>query len=149
MLKDGDEAPAFSLSTYPNATVSLADFADFRNVILAFYPRDKTPGCTREMCGFSKLKQRFEDNETVILGVSADTLDKHQEFATEYGITIPLLSDGSGATAKAYGAAREGRRTFDRILFVIDKKGRIRYRHEGMPDYDRLLSIVEDIQAGR
>lgn len=149
MLKEGDKAPHFSLTAYPDATVSLGDFAGYRNVILAFYPRDKTPGCTKEMCGFSQLKQRFEENDTVILGVSADTIGKHQEFATEYGITVALLCDDSGEAAKAYGAVREGKRTFDRILFVIDKQGRIRYRHEGMPDYDHLLALVETIQAGR
>lgn len=147
MLKEGDKAPPFSLSAYPDETVSLANFAGSRNVILAFYPRDKTPGCTKEMCGFSERKQRFEANDTVILGVSADSLGKHQEFATEYGITVPLLTDTSGEAAKAYGAAREGKATFERILFVIDKNGRIRYRHEGMPDYDQLLSLVERVQA--
>jgi peroxiredoxin Q/BCP len=150
ILKVGDPAPQFSLESYPAGQVSLKDFFGKQNVILAFYPKDNTPGCTKEMCTFSERRQEFANANTVILGVSTDDTTSHKDFATQYGLLNQLLSDTSRETGMAYGAVRGDRVIADRVLFVIDKKGLIRHVHSGQPDFDELLEIVtalEKLQA--
>jgi peroxiredoxin Q/BCP len=146
MLKVGDSAPEFSLTSYPAGQVSLKDFAGKQNVILAFYPKDNTPGCTTEMCAFSERNHDFAEANTVILGVSTDDTTSHEKFANQYGLVHKLLSDTSRETGKAYGAVRGDRVIADRVLFVIDKKGSIRHVHSGQPDFDELLEIVRALE---
>lgn len=103
MLEPGDQAPPFTLQDPSGKRVSLEDFAG-RNVILYFYPRDDTPGCTKEACGFRDAWTDLQDLGAVVLGVSADDAASHTKFAAKYRLPFTLLSDPGHEVMTAYGA---------------------------------------------
>jgi peroxiredoxin Q/BCP len=141
-LQVGDRAPKFNLSAHPSGTISLDDFIGKKNVILAFYPKDDTPGCTKEMCSFSDDLEKFNGANTQVLGISCDNADSHGQFAKKHNLTVPLLADDQCTVGKAYGTVREDKKMAERMLFVIDKEGVIRYIHNGMPSNEELLAMV-------
>lgn len=130
MLKVGDPAPDFSLPDTNGNTFKLADLKGQR-VVLYFYPRDNTPGCTKEACAFRDSYAEFQDREVVVLGVSTDDAKSHEKFATKYNLPFPLLIDAGGTVAAAYDSY--GLKKFmgkeymgiTRNTFVIDPDGRI------------------------
>ncbi|MBI3004048.1 MAG: thioredoxin-dependent thiol peroxidase [Ignavibacteriales bacterium] len=130
MLNVGDAAPQFKLPSGDGQTLSLKDFKG-KKVVLYFYPKDDTPGCTREACSFQKNHSQLLKEGAVVLGVSADNIDSHQKFANKYGLSFPLLSDESKEVVKAYDVWRKksfmGREYMgiERTTFVIDEKGKI------------------------
>lgn len=138
-LTVGSKAPAFTLSTDHQNTdksgeagkVSLKSLSG-KKVVLYFYPKDDTPGCTKQAIGFSELEKKFAKANTVILGVSKDTLEKHAKFRTKHDLTIPLGSDEEGKIIEKYGAWVEknmyGKKYMgiERSTFLIDEKGIIR-----------------------
>jgi peroxiredoxin Q/BCP len=144
-MHEGDSAPLFDLPSHPGGRVALADFRGKKNVLLAFYPKDDTPGCTFEMCSFSHDLSNFASADTAVLGISCDDLNSHAAFAAKYALSVVLLADEDGNVGKAYGAVRSGWKKADRILFVIDKQGIIRHIHHGMPDNAALLSVVQGL----
>lgn len=144
-LRVGDKAPNFSLPSHPAGTVSLNDFIGHKNVILAFYPKDDTPGCTKEMCAFSNDLEKFNTANTQVLGISCDNADSHGRFAEKHKLTLPLLADSNREVGRAYGTVRDTGGNAERVLFVIDKTGIIRHIHTGMPNNAELLSVVEKI----
>lgn len=83
----GEKAPEFKVAAHPEGEVSLSDFRGKKNVILAFYPKDNTPGCTKEMCAFSEDYSKFESADTVVFGVSSDSLASHDKFAKQFGLS--------------------------------------------------------------
>lgn len=103
MLKEGDKAPAFNLDSDEGGKVSLRDF-DGKTLVLYFYPRDNTPGCTREAQAFTAARRAIEDAGGAVVGVSRDSLKSHQSFRQKCALGIPLLSDPDLAVHKAYGA---------------------------------------------
>ena len=105
-VTEGKPAPPFTLEGGDGKRVSLEDFAG-KNVILYFYPKDDTPGCTKEACGFRDLWKEIGKKNTVVLGVSADTGESHRKFASKYKLPFPLLSDPDRKTMKTYGAYGE------------------------------------------
>lgn len=102
-LEEGKPAPAFALTDADGKSVSLGDFAG-KDVVLYFYPRDDTPGCTKEACGFRDLWKDIRKAGAVVLGVSADSGESHQKFAAKYKLPFTLLSDPDRKTMKTYGA---------------------------------------------
>ncbi len=102
MLKIGDKAPAFSLPNQDNVEISLRDL-EGKWIVLYFYPKDSTPGCTTEACDFTAALPQFEDLGAVILGVSPDSTTSHQKFIAKQNLEITLLSDQSTETAQSYG----------------------------------------------
>lgn len=127
MLKVGDKAPAFSAMDQSGRAVSLSDYKG-KTVVLYFYPRDLTPGCTVEACGFQEIHARFQKKGAVVLGVSKDSVATHQKFASQKGLTFPLLADESGAIVKAYGAWG------DKTLYGKKYKGILRVTYVIGPD---------------
>lgn len=102
-LAAGDTAPPFTLPDQDGAPVSLADFAGSQ-VVVYFYPKDDTPGCTKEACQFNDNLHAFSRAGVPVLGISADGAEKHQAFRKKYGLAIPLLTDADHAVGEAYGA---------------------------------------------
>ncbi|MBI2619127.1 MAG: thioredoxin-dependent thiol peroxidase [Ignavibacteriales bacterium] len=131
MIETGDKAPEFELPSSDGTNVSLNGFRG-RRVILYFYPKDNTPGCTKEACSFNDNLSRLKRNGVVVLGISADSVTSHQKFAAKYGLRFPLLSDESKEVLNAYGVWKKKSlygRTFmgiERTTFLIDEDGRIR-----------------------
>jgi peroxiredoxin Q/BCP len=128
----GDRAPAFSLPAYPGGKkVSLSQFKGKQAVVLYFYPRDNTPGCTQEACDFRDHLAVFDQAKTAVLGVSTDTLASHEKFAGKFELPFPLLVDEDHAVAEKYGVWGEkqlyGRKFIGmhRATFLIDKRGKI------------------------
>jgi peroxiredoxin Q/BCP len=130
-VKEGDAAPLFSAKAGGNVTVSLADLRG-KNVVLYFYPRDNTPGCTVEACRFRDQFADFEKHGIVILGVSADSIASHDKFTQRFQLPFVLLADEDKNLARAYGAWGEknflGRKYMGmrRMTFLIGPDGRIR-----------------------
>ncbi|HZS35386.1 MAG TPA: thioredoxin-dependent thiol peroxidase [Polyangia bacterium] len=103
MLKEGQKAPAFKLPADDGRTLSLADFAG-KTVVLYFYPRDNTPGCTIEAEAFRDVARELVERNAVVLGVSKDSIASHCKFRDKYSLNFPLLSDADGAVLEKYGA---------------------------------------------
>ncbi len=132
MLSEGQAAPDFTLPAVGGKSISLAGFRGDRNVVLYFYPKDNTPGCTKEACFFRDVQGEFEQAGAVILGVSADSVKSHEKFAEKHNLLFPLLADEDKSVIDAYGVWKEKSlygKTFlgiERTTFVIDKAGIIR-----------------------
>ncbi|HEU4321692.1 MAG TPA: thioredoxin-dependent thiol peroxidase [Roseiflexaceae bacterium] len=129
-LKIGDPAPSFELMSDNGAPVKLADYAG-RRIILYFYPKDDTSGCTAQACGFRDRYPEIEEKNAVVLGVSPDGVKSHQKFKTKYNLPFVLLADEEHRVAEAYGVWGEksmyGKKYWGvtRSHFVIDEQGRI------------------------
>lgn len=123
---EGAPAPAFETKDDKGQTVRLADFATKKNVVLYFYPKDDTPGCTREACGFRDNIGQFSSQDTVVLGVSLDDEKSHTAFKQKFSLPFPLLADTSGAICQAYGVAVKDGQYPARVTFVIGKDGKIK-----------------------
>lgn len=118
MLNAGDRAPDFSLESDSGKTVSLADFPG-KTVVLYFYPKDDTPGCTREAQAFSEALQAFAEAGAVVLGVSRDSAERHRKFRDKYDLGVTLLSDPDLAAHEAYGAYGEKTMYGKRVMGTI------------------------------
>ena len=130
-LKVGDPAPAFTVATSGGGKISLADYSG-KNVILYFYPKDDTPGCTKEACAFRDYFADFKKKGMVILGVSPDPVKKHDEFVEKFKLPFPLLADEDKKIVQAYGVWGEksfmGRKYLGthRVTFLIGPDGKIK-----------------------
>lgn len=144
-LKPGEKAPKFSLPAHPSGNISLDDYIGKKNIILAFYPKDDTPGCTKEMCAFSDDLSKFNEAGTQVLGISVDDVTSHGQFASKHKLNQPLLADTNKQVAKAYGVMKD-KPYAERVLFVIDKSGVIRHIFEGMPSNEQLLQVVRELK---
>jgi len=131
MMTEGKKAPEFTLPSSEGGSVSLKDLRG-KTVVLYFYPKDDTPGCTREACAFRDSQAALKRKGAVVLGVSGDSLASHEKFKAKYKLNFPLLSDPDKAVARKYGAWGEkvlyGRKTVGMIrsTFVIDGEGVVR-----------------------
>jgi peroxiredoxin Q/BCP len=130
-LTNGDAAPDFVLPDQSGRSVSLKSFKG-KQVVLYFYPKDDTPGCTKEACGFRDSMARATKAGAVVIGVSLDGQESHQKFIAKYSLPFPLLSDEDAAVAKAYGVYKQknmyGKKHWgiERSTFVIDEKGKLK-----------------------
>jgi len=129
-LKAGDVAPNFELQADDGSTVRLLDFRG-RRVVVYFYPKDDTTGCTAQACGFRDNFLNIEEKKAVVLGISPDGIKSHQKFKTKYDLPFVLLADESHAAAEAYGVWQEksinGKKYFGivRSHFVVDESGKL------------------------
>ena len=130
MVNKGNKAPAFKLTGENGRAAKLADYRG-KKIVLYFYPRDLTPGCTKEACAFQADLSEYEKRNAVVVGVSTDDARSHNRFREKYGLQFTLLSDADHETAESYGAWQEknmyGRKMWGirRSTFIIDEKGRI------------------------
>ncbi|MDH5301787.1 MAG: peroxiredoxin [Gammaproteobacteria bacterium] len=129
MLTTNTQAPAFSLSNQDKQPLSLAQYAGKKNVVLYFYPKDDTPGCTLEANQFTALADQFAAADTVVLGVSKDSCDSHRAFMDKYNLKVQLVSDPEGQLCELYGVWQEKEKNgikkmgIVRSTFIINKQG--------------------------
>ena len=129
MLENKQIAPAFSVANQENQHIQLADFLGHKNVVLYFYPKDDTPGCTIEANDFTHLAAEFAAHDTVVIGVSKDSCESHRAFIDKYSLNIALLADVDGQLCESYGVWREREKNgvksmaILRSTFIINKAG--------------------------
>ena len=129
-LKVGDNAPGFAAKTFGGEAIQLKDYQGKKNVILYFYPKDDTPGCTKEACSFRDNLERLINANTAVLGVSVDDVASHEEFRDKYQLNFDLVADTDHTIVKKYGVlkkAKNNRVVASRVTFLIDKEGVIRH----------------------
>ncbi|MDP9727502.1 thioredoxin-dependent thiol peroxidase [Alicyclobacillus tolerans] len=152
-LKPGMDAPDFSLPNQYGETVHLSELKG-QPVVLYFYPKDDTPGCTKEACAFRDLAGQFSAIGAKIYGISRDNVQSHEKFSEKYQLNFPILSDPDETVCNAYGVIREknmyGKKTIglERTTFVIDSEGKIakvfrRVRVDGHAD--KVLEVVRSL----
>jgi thioredoxin-dependent peroxiredoxin len=151
LIKEGDQAIDFTLEATNGETVSLSDFKG-KNVVLFFYPKDQTPGCTREACDFRDAYQEFSDLTTVILGISKDSIVSHQKFIEKQNLPFLLLSDPEGEVCEKYGVIKDknmfGRKYkgIERSTFVIDKDGKIAKAYRKVKVADHVQEVLQFVK---
>jgi peroxiredoxin Q/BCP len=147
MLKEGSKAPDFSAKNSNGETVKLKDLRG-RKVVLYFYPKDDTPGCTKEACSFRDAFSEFKKRGIEILGVSVDSEASHQKFTAKYKLPFTLLSDKDHSIADAYGVYGEKKfmgRTYmgvKRMTFLIDEKGKIKKVFEKVKPEEHATDVL-------
>ena len=152
MLQTGQPAPMFTLPDADMQSVSLSDFKGRKHVVLYFYPRDGTPGCTMQAVDFSDHEDQFNKHDCVILGVSRDDYLTHASFRDKHGVSVELLSDVEGEVCRSYGVLQqkevEGamRECLVRSTFVIDKKGVVRWAAYGVNPRGHALDVYEVVR---
>ncbi|WAL59694.1 thioredoxin-dependent thiol peroxidase [Thermocoleostomius sinensis] len=150
-LKPGDSAPNFSLPDANGNTVTLSDFRG-QWVVLYFYPRDNTPGCTKEACGFRDTHLDYQSKNVVVLGVSTDDAKSHTKFSTKFGLPFPLLSDVEGRVAtkyESYGLKKFMGKEFMGIYrntFVIDPDGKIARIYQKVKPENHAIELLADLE---
>ncbi len=150
MLKEGELAPDFALPDQNGAVVKLSELLKKSAVVVYFYPKDNTPGCTAQSCSFRDNYGEFKANGAQVIGISADSSTSHDDFAKAYSLPFPLLSDSGGDIAKSYGVAKKFGLLAGRVTFVIDQNRKIRYALSSQLDIsshiDNTLEVVKSMQ---
>jgi len=123
----GDAAPDFTLPTQSGSPVSLKDFIGKTAIVLYFYPKDNTSGCTAEACAFRDSYEVFKDAGAEVIGISSDSTESHQQFASRHHLPFILLSDTKGAVRKRYGVSAALGLLPGRVTYIIDKQGIVRH----------------------
>ena len=151
-IEEGKAAPAFTLTDADGKKVSLKDFAG-KHVILYFYPKDDTPGCTKEACGFRDDWKQLQKANAVVLGVSADGEASHQKFRAKYKLPFPLLSDPDRKVLAAWGAYGE-KQMYGRAVqgvirssFVVDEKGKIEVAQYNVKATGHVAKLRRDLSV--
>jgi peroxiredoxin Q/BCP len=150
MIATGQRAPDFTLPAADGKSVSLADFRGKKSVVVFFYPKDETPGCTREACEFRDSFDRFGDAGAEVLGISDDDVESHKKFASHHRLPMTLLSDVGGKVRETYGV----KSLFgipDRVTFVIDREGVVRHVFQSRLRFgkhvDEALDVVKTLAS--
>lgn len=148
-IEVGDSAPDFELRGTGGDTLRLADFRG-RWLVLAFYPGDFTPVCTRQFCSYRDAADRLNELDAEVIGVSPQTLDSHERFRAKYGLTVPLLADPERAMIRAYGVLGPGGMV-RRSIFIVDPEGIVRYRHVALLGlrYQDVEDLKQSLQRAR
>lgn len=156
MLKVGEPAPGFDLPDADMNLVNISSFKSSKNVVLYFYPKDDTPGCTMEAIDFSELQDDFQKYDTVVLGISRDDCLSHGAFRDKHGINLQLLADTEAEVCELYGVifdkeieGKGRKRCIQRSTFVIDKKGVIRHALYGVNPRghaDDVLDLIKELR---
>ena len=152
MLEEGKKAPAFTLPDSKGKKVALKDFLG-KKVVLYFYPKDNTSGCTKEACAFRDSFPDFKKVKAVVLGISADSQDSHKDFAKQNELPFTLLSDESKKVIEKYGVWKEksmyGRKYMgiERTTFIIDEKGKIQKIFPKVKVTGHIKAVLKELNA--
>lgn len=153
MLEKGMKAPSFTLSDTDGNMINLADFAG-RKIILYFYPKDNTPGCTRQACAFAANFEKFKETDAVVIGISKDSAASHRKFAEKYNLPFILLSDPDLQAIQAYGVWQEkklyGKVSMGvvRTTYIIDENGTIENVMPKVKPDTNAAEILEYLEKG-
>jgi peroxiredoxin len=153
MLQPGDTAPVFTLPNADMEPVDLEQLIGTRNLVIYFYPKDDTPGCTMEALEFSDLQAELDAAQTEVIGISRDTCVSHGAFRDKHGLTIQLLADPDGEVCEAYGvwkekeAHGEKRMGIVRSTFVVDRQGLVRHAIYDVKPKGHAAQILELVRA--
>jgi len=153
MLENNTQAPAFSVVNQNNKTVNLSDFAGNKHVVLYFYPKDDTPGCTIEANQFTQFVNDFTAQDAVILGVSKDDCNSHVDFISKFNLKIDLLADTDGTLCERYGVWQEKERNgvkkmgIVRATFIINKQGALVDAEYGVVAEGHAESVLAKVKA--
>lgn len=150
-IEAGSKAPAFTLKATDGSTVKLSDFKG-QPVVLYFYPKDDTPGCTKEACAFRDRSNDLADLGAVVLGISPDDVESHQAFSQKFSLNFPLLADTNHKVAEKYGAWREKNRYgkkfmgIQRSTFLIDANGKVARVWKAVRVDGHDAKVIEELQ---
>ena len=153
MLNKKEAAPFFRSLNQDNKLVSLSDYAGKKNVVLYFYPKDDTPGCTIEANQFTALAQDFADLDTVVIGVSKDSCDSHRAFIGKFGLNLELLADTSGEVCDSYGVWQEVEKDgvkkmkVVRSTFIINKDGLLEEALYGVDPEGHAQAMLDAVKS--
>jgi peroxiredoxin Q/BCP len=149
MPKVGDTAPAFAGTDQNGQTINSSDIVGKKIVLLYFYPKDFTGGCTKEACGFRDRVGELQKDDVQVIGVSFDTADSHKKFAEQYKLPFELIADTDGKISDAYGARWGSKNMSERISFLIGKDGKIVHvTNTGNPQihFDEMQAAIAELQ---
>lgn len=153
MLEKQTPAPAFSAQNQDNKLINLLDYRGKKNVVLYFYPKDDTPGCTIEANDFTALANEFSKFDTVVIGVSKDTCESHTHFIEKFGLTMDLIADTDGKLCESYDVWREKERNgvksmgILRSTFIIDKEGKLVDVAYGVTPEGHAQEVLEKVKT--
>jgi len=153
MLKAGDTAPGFELPSADMRMMNSTELRGQKNIVIYFYPKDDTPGCTIEALDFSDLKEEFDALDTEIIGISRDNCTSHGEFRDKHGLTVQLLADVDGVACEQYGVWQEKEKNGEkkmgivRSTFIIDKNCTIRHALYGVKPKGHAEDVLNLIKA--
>ncbi|QPK64669.1 peroxiredoxin [Methylomonas sp. LL1] len=153
LLEKNQEAPFFRAVNQDNKLLYLSDYKGEKNVVLYFYPKDDTPGCTIEANDFTGLAEEFDALDTVIIGVSKDDCESHRAFISKYGLNVQLLADTSGELCDSYGVWQEVEKDgvkkwkIVRSTFIIDKDGMLVEAMYGVNHEGHAQAVLDTIKA--
>lgn len=153
MLEKNQQAPLFSSKNQLNQLVNLSDYAGKKNIVLYFYPKDDTPGCTIEANDFTRLSEEFSKYDTVVIGVSKDSCESHVDFINKYSLKVDLLADTSGELCENYGVWREREKNgvksmaILRSTFIIDKQGKLVDVAYGVTHEGHAQEVLEKVKS--
>ena len=136
-VKVGSVAPDFTLPSQEGEMVSLKDFSGRKPVVLFFYPKDDSPGCTKEVCAFRDNLEEFSKLDAQVIGISSDSVESHRRFAAKHDLSFPLLSDEGGNIRSLYGVPKTFGLFPGRVTYVIDKESVVRHVFASQLSVDR------------
>lgn len=150
-VRVGDNAPEFELPAHTGETIRLSDYRGKRVVVLYFYPKDETPGCTAEACAFRDSYEVFTDAGAEVIGISSDSVASHERFGAAHRVPFALVSDDGGRVRKRYGVKSSFGLLPGRVTYVIDREGVVRHIFSSMTNIgghvDGALAVVNELTA--
>jgi peroxiredoxin Q/BCP len=151
-LSIGDKAPEFTLADPDGNRIGVRDFKGKKNLVVYFYPKDESYGCTKEACSFRDSYEDFREAGAEVIGISTDDAESHRSFASHHRLPVILLSDPGGTVAELYGAEKSLGILPGRITFVIDKEGIIRGIYSSQINYNKhireALQVLKQMDRG-
>jgi len=145
-LKKGDKVPVFKLKNQNGELFQISDYIGKKNLVIYFYPKDDTPGCTKEACKFRDEFEEFTDLDAMVIGISGDSPESHTEFIEKYNLPFTLLSDENDEVRKLFGVKGKFMNMIPgRVSFVVDKKGVIQYVFDSMSNAEQHVDEAKKV----
>lgn len=141
-LPVGTKAPDFDLLATGDKQVSLSDYKG-KNLIIVFYPKDQTPGCTQQLCALRDDTEMFKALNTEFIASNPDSIESHERFCAAQNYQFPILVDADRKMAKAYHALKEDGKGIQRTVYIIDESGVVRYSKQGLPSDAELARVIQ------